>query len=201
MPAISKVAKVPFCTMQGADRRIIYGARGIKNREVDFRPCAGMPLRYPRRMPLEITPMPAAHFGRFRNRHLAAQAPDFSRSFGLSETEARAIAEKELARMLPDGVATTGQALFDVNGEAGHLWLTERELMGKRSLFIADVFVSEESRGQGIGKLVLHWVEDEARRRGLPEVTLHVFGANAGARKLYEACGYLPTSVQMGKKI
>jgi GNAT superfamily N-acetyltransferase len=152
-------------------------------------------------MSLTISPMPATHVTRFRERHLAAQVPDFSRSFGLSESDARTIAEKELARMLPDGVATPGHSLFDVNGDDGHLWLTERELMGKRSLFIADVFVSEECRGQGIGKQVLSWVEEEARRRGLTEVTLHVFGANAGARKLYEACGYLPTSVQMGKKM
>ena len=152
-------------------------------------------------MKFEIANMTEASFARFRERHLSAQVPDFARSFSLAETEARKIAEKELSRMLPDGIATKGHALYDVNGDAGHLWLTERELMGKRSLFIADVFVSDSLRGQGIGKQLLGFVESEARRRGLSEVTLHVFGANAGARKLYESCGYLPTSVQMAKRL
>jgi ribosomal protein S18 acetylase RimI-like enzyme len=123
---------------------------------------------------------------------------------GLSEEAARAKADRDFPRLLPDGLATQGQWLYIVehDGDAvGMLWLAEREDDFGRNLFVYDVLIDEEHRGRGLGKAAMALAEDEARRRGITRVTLNVFGGNDVARNLYRSLGYSETAIYMMKDV
>lgn len=62
-----------------------------------------------------------------------------------------------------------------------------------RSYYICGMAVEEPHRGRGIGKALLEEAERDCRRRGLSKLSLVVFEQNAGALRLYRACGYLET--------
>jgi ribosomal protein S18 acetylase RimI-like enzyme len=133
----------------------------------------------------------------------AAYAADISRA-GADEAAARAKAERDFPRLLPDGLASDGQDLYTVehDGHAvGVLWVAEREDDFGRSLFVYDVEIDEAHRGQGLGKAAMLLAEDEARRRGIDRVTLNVFGGNDVARSLYRALGYDELAVYMMKRV
>lgn len=149
--------------------------------------------------------MAAEYFPTFRKDHIEAQAPDFSKSFRLDLDRARKIAEDNLNQDLPENEMTKDHFLYEIRNSSedkiGHLWLTNREFFGKRSLFISDIFIYPKYRGHGLGKQTLNWVANEAKRLGFSEVSLHVFGSNAGARRLYEALGFQATSIHMAKQV
>jgi len=52
--------------------------------------------------------------------------------------------------------------------------------------------VSPDFRRQGIGQRLIRAYEEEAWKRGYEELQLSVYENNAGARALYEACGWKP---------
>jgi ribosomal protein S18 acetylase RimI-like enzyme len=120
----------------------------------------------------------------------------------------RAIAEKKSeddhASILPDGLATSGHAIFmvEVDGEVvGHLWVAERGSPDRRIFFVYGVEIDEAHRGRGFGRRTMLLAEGEARARGIGRMELNVFGGNDLARGLYRSLGYAETSVQMGKDL
>jgi predicted GNAT family N-acyltransferase len=48
--------------------------------------------------------------------------------------------------------------------------------------------VEENTQGQGIGKKIMHYIEEQALKRGMSEIVLH---ARENARKFYESAGYV----------
>ena len=62
----------------------------------------------------------------------------------------------------------------------------------KDAWYLAHLAVDEPFRGQGLGRLLLHQVEDLAASRGLAQVTLDV-ASGSPAIRLYEAAGYRET--------
>jgi ribosomal protein S18 acetylase RimI-like enzyme len=61
---------------------------------------------------------------------------------------------------------------------------------GAPLLNIHDLAVSPETRGRGLGKLLLNAVEQEARALGCCRVTLEVRSDNTRAQQLYRAVGF-----------
>ena len=59
-------------------------------------------------------------------------------------------------------------------------------------LYLDDLSVTEQSRGRGIGTMLIRRAEDYARELSIPVLVLHVEKENAGARRLYERLGYVP---------
>jgi ribosomal protein S18 acetylase RimI-like enzyme len=59
-------------------------------------------------------------------------------------------------------------------------------------LNIHDFIIHESARGQGVGKVLLNAVCEEARRRGCCRVTLEVRVTNEPAIELYKRCGFEP---------
>lgn len=55
---------------------------------------------------------------------------------------------------------------------------------------IHDIAVKPGVRGKGIGRALMHAVEQEARKRGACKITLEVLGGNERAKALYAALGY-----------
>ena len=57
-------------------------------------------------------------------------------------------------------------------------------------LFIDDLCVDQNSRGQHIGEKLIEHVKEEAKKMGCYEVTLNVWAGNTSAEKFYEKMGF-----------
>lgn len=68
-----------------------------------------------------------------------------------------------------------------------------------RTLYIDDLCVDENLRGQSIGKQLYEYVLSFARKKGCYNVTLNVWSCNEGAQKFYEKCGLVPQKIGMEK--
>lgn len=68
-----------------------------------------------------------------------------------------------------------------------------------RTLYIDDLCVDEDCRGQHIGKQLYEYVLDYARKNGFYNVTLNVWNCNGSAMKFYQKCGLVPQKVGMEK--
>ncbi len=66
-----------------------------------------------------------------------------------------------------------------------------------RTLYIDDLCVDENIRGQHIGSSLYRHVLDFARESGCYNVTLNVWSCNESAMKFYQACGLKPQKVGM----
>lgn len=61
---------------------------------------------------------------------------------------------------------------------------------GGRDAFVDELYVADESRGQGLGTRALQLAEDACREAGIHALHLEVEHVNARARALYERSGY-----------
>ena len=68
-----------------------------------------------------------------------------------------------------------------------------------RTLYIDDLCVDEQLRGQHIGKCLYEYVVNFAREQKFYNVTLNVWCLNESAMKFYEACGLTPQKIGMEK--
>lgn len=66
-----------------------------------------------------------------------------------------------------------------------------------KTLYIDDLCVDENCRGQHIGKQLYEFVLKYAKEEGCYNVTLNVWSKNEGAKKIYESCGLMPQKVGM----
>jgi ribosomal protein S18 acetylase RimI-like enzyme len=65
-------------------------------------------------------------------------------------------------------------------------------LMDIRTLYIDDLCIEENCRGQHIGSLLYEAVKKFAKEQGCYNVTLNVWECNPSARKFYEKAGLVP---------
>jgi ribosomal protein S18 acetylase RimI-like enzyme len=128
-------------------------------------------------------------------------AQDVARAMDVPIEEARAIAAKQFADLLKDGLATEGQYLWkvvaDEDGAVGDLWTFVDP--GKRRAFIYFIGIDERYRGKGYGKAAMLALEAAVRPKGADHIDLNVFGDNTTAIRLYEGLGYRPTAMNMRK--
>lgn len=68
-----------------------------------------------------------------------------------------------------------------------------------KTLYIDDLCVDEQIRGQRIGKRLYEYVLAFAKEQECYNVTLNVWSLNESAMKFYEACGLVPQKVGMEK--
>jgi GNAT superfamily N-acetyltransferase len=118
----------------------------------------------------------------------------------LSPAEAAAKVERDLAAVLPDGLATKGV----------HVWVAEAEGQRVGTVFLGvrgadawlyDITIAEAERGRGYGRAAMLALEHEARALGFDRLALNVWGGNEVARGLYRSLGYAEDSVHMHKDI
>ncbi|RII18645.1 putative N-acetyltransferase YycN [Streptomyces sp. YIM 130001] len=109
---------------------------------------------------------------------------------GVPEAEARAKAEHDHARLMPEGLHTPGivlRVLEDSAGQAvGTLWVSLDDAMA----FVYDVKVDERYRGRGHGRSLMLLAESEVLAAGRDVLGLNVFAGNVPALCLYESLGY-----------
>jgi len=117
--------------------------------------------------------------------------PDLFRARGAKYTE------EQLAAILADDSRPVFVAVDETGRVLGHAFCMLQEnvgpsLTGYRTLYIDDLCVAEESRGQHVGSSIYKYVLDYAGKRGCHNVTLHVWEGNDSARKFYEDMGMKP---------
>ncbi len=66
-----------------------------------------------------------------------------------------------------------------------------------KTLYIDDLCVDENRRGQHVGQQLFEYVKTYAKENGFYNVTLNVWTCNPGAHKFYEAMGLKPMKTVM----
>lgn len=74
-------------------------------------------------------------------------------------------------------------------------------LQDRKTLYIDDICVDENSRGKHIGKSLYDFVENFAKENGFDNITLNVWSFNQSAYKFYEKCGMTPLKTTMEKRL
>ncbi|MEU2560610.1 GNAT family N-acetyltransferase [Streptomyces longispororuber] len=144
-------------------------------------------------------PMTGPEFTAWAAHAKAEYARDWAER-GVPDDQARAKAERDYARLLPDGLATPGARLSVLLHEdtvVGTLWLAEEDGDG----FVYDVEVGAEHRGRGHGRSLMLVAEAQCLEEGRSRVALHVFTGNTPALRLYESLGYEPVEHHLYKPL
>ena len=74
-------------------------------------------------------------------------------------------------------------------------------LQDRKTLYIDDICVDENSRGKHIGKSLYDFIENFAKENGFDNITLNVWSFNQSAYKFYEKCGMTPLKTTMEKRL
>lgn len=67
----------------------------------------------------------------------------------------------------------------------------------RKMLYVDDICVDEQSRGQHVGTELYRWVVDYARQQGCYHITLNVWACNPNAMSFYQAMGMKPYKIGM----
>lgn len=77
--------------------------------------------------------------------------------------------------------------------------LNHNTLTDVKTLYVDDLCVDENCRGQYIGKQLYDYVLAFAKQKECYNVTLNVWSCNESAMKFYQKCGLVPQKVGMEK--
>lgn len=125
--------------------------------------------------------------------------PDIFRASGQKYSQA------ELASMIenPDQLIF----VYELAGQVvGHLFCQIQEAQSQvlqpiKTLFIDDLCVASQVRGQGTGKELYHFAQSYAKENGCYNVTLDAWTENAGAVAFYEQLGMKPQKIRMEERV
>lgn len=113
--------------------------------------------------------------------------------------------DKELSEIIKDDKRPIFVAENDEGTVEGYAFcifqqhIANNILTDIKTLYIDDLCVDENSRGNHIGKNLYDYVVLFAKESGCYNVTLNVWSLNSGAMKFYEKCGLKPQKVGMEK--
>lgn len=86
--------------------------------------------------------------------------------------------------------------LFDKQSEENLL-----EVVPTKVGQVDDLYIDEEYRGQGIGKMLLQKIEEYFKDQGCDSVWMEVFASNTNAHNAYLKLGYMDREIGMLKKL
>ena len=153
-----------------------------------------------------LAPMQAGGFASFSEESIAAYAQDNTRACRWSPSDALERGRNEFQRLLPQGLQTPDNFIYDICDEAAHetvgfVWFAIIETVAIRSAYVYSIRIKPEFRGRGHAKAALELVEGIAAAKGLSTIALHVFSFNTSAQALYRSLGYGITGFNMLKPL
>lgn len=151
---------------------------------------------------VKLEPMSDEQYETWLHLSMEEYAAEKVQAGNATEDEARDASKHEFNQLLPDGLNTADNYIFNVRDDdsdqiVGTLWLKVRN-EGKE-MFIYGIRMDENSRGKGYGRQTMQALEAFVKELGIPKISLHVFGYNDVAIHLYKSCGYVTTNVLMSK--
>lgn len=151
---------------------------------------------------VRLDPMTEAEFQAYFEHILVRYAASNVTSGNWTAQEAAAKSAENLARLLPDGLATKDTHLLLARDAAsgdrvGIFWLNLRPHGTETAAFIHDIEVDAGLRGRGYGRAVMLAGADLARELGSVRIGLHVFAYNETAIALYTSLGFATTDLVM----
>lgn len=113
--------------------------------------------------------------------------------------------DEELAEIIKDDARPIFVGVDEEEKVLGYVFCVFQEHKGDniltdiKTLYIDDLCVDEECRGQHVGKNLYEYVLNFAKEAGCYNVTLNVWSCNPGALAFYEKCGLVPQKIGMEK--
>ena len=110
---------------------------------------------------------------------------------------------EELKEILNDNMRPIFAAVDDSDVMKGYAFCVHQQhinsnlLTDIKTLYIDDICVDENVRGQHVGKTIYDYVICWAKENGYYNVTLNVWNCNEGAMRFYESLGMTPYKVGM----
>lgn len=153
-----------------------------------------------------LIPMCAASFPAFLEEAIAGYAEQNVASGRWPAEAALELSKAEHERLLPEGVASKDNHIFEVhdpktNAVVGCLWLGVQNKTGIPSGCVFNIEIAAEHRRHGHATRAFKALESVARDLGLSSIGLNVFAYNTGAQALYASLGYEVTGVSMRKSL
>ncbi len=111
--------------------------------------------------------------------------------------------EEELRGILTDDDTPVFVCTDENDIPLGHAFCIHKQfkddnvLTDIKTLYIDDICVDQEARGQHVGRALYDHVVDYARESGCYNVTLNVWSCNPTALKFYESMGLKPQKIGM----
>lgn len=123
----------------------------------------------------------------------------------LFKANAKKYTDEELKTILKDDSRPIFVGVDEEENVMGYAFCVYQQHIGNniltdvKSLYIDDLCVDEQIRGQHVGRQLYEYVLDYAKQTGCYNVTLNVWACNENARKFYEKCGLVPQKIGMEK--
>lgn len=121
----------------------------------------------------------------------------------LFKADVKKYTDEELTAIIKDD----SKPIFVARGDEGEVmgyafcvyqqYVNNNILTDVKTLYIDDLCVDENLRGQHVGRQLYNYVLAFAKAEGFYNVTLNVWSCNEGAMKFYEKCGLKPQKVGM----
>ena len=150
--------------------------------------------------------MPAEAYGLYLEEEIAAYAQDKVAVGSWAAEGALERSRAEFATLLPQGLATPDNHLFEIlaaddGAVVGAIWLAIEREHGTVTGYVYNVGIKPEFQRQGHALRAFQGLELLALELGAASIGLHVFGANAAAQALYRRLGFTVTGINMRKSI
>lgn len=155
---------------------------------------------------IDLQPMSDEQYEAFSQYSVKNYAEGLQESQQISHDDAFEVAQKSFDGLAPEGLKTPNQHFYNLievesGKHIGTVWLTEKQMQSCKRVYITDIVIFEEFRGQGFGGKVMQVVEAKARELNAHDLMLSVFDHNEVAKKLYEKAGLKPRSILMSKTL
>ncbi len=112
---------------------------------------------------------------------------EHAQKYGASQVLARLANSGTPTFVAVEGEKVLGYSFCEIKVFSEHPVMADH-----KELFLEDLCVEENARGQGVGKALYDYVCRYARQQGCHNLTLHVWHDNARAVHFYEAMGMKP---------
>ena len=153
-----------------------------------------------------LTAMRPEFYSHYLETAVAGYADDNVASGRWPREGALELSRSEFAGLLPQGLATPHNHLFEIKAQAngptvGSIWFAVEERHGSRKAYVYDVEINPPWRRQGHATRAFEALEPLVASLGIRSIGLHVFGHNLGAQALYAKLGYSVTGINMVKQL
>ncbi len=144
-------------------------------------------------MTINLRPMNEETFKSYYQTSLEDYAEQHVIAGNWKEEDACLMAKNQFEELLPNGLHTNEHILFSIYEEEekiGILWLHVYTNDGVKQMFIYDIKLDEDQRGNGYGTDTMKALDDYAKSEKVKQIRLHVFAHNKRAISLYKKVGY-----------